>query len=71
MTVKDLWVDDSNECGLTILMSVVDDSSADAVILCKHLTGCPEAIMAHDTCHSLIGFYLGSKHRFVFRALSL
>ena len=39
--------------------------------LCKCLTGCPEAIMAHDTCHSSIGFYLGSKRRFVFRALPL
>ena len=39
--------------------------------LYKHLTSCSEAIMAHDTCHSLIGFYLGSKCRFVFRALFL
>ena len=37
----------------------------------KGLTSCPEVIMAHDTCRFLIGFYLGSKRRFVFRALFL
>ena len=35
------------------------------------LTGCPEAFMAYDTCRLSIGLYLGSKHRFVFRALHL
>ena len=38
----------------------VNGSDADTVILCKHLTGCLEAIMVHDTCCSLIGFYLAS-----------
>ena len=37
----------------------------------KGQTSCPKVIMAHDTCRFLIGFYLGSKGRFVFRALFL
>ena len=37
----------------------------------KGLTSCPEVIMAHDMCHFFIGFYLGSKRHFVFRALFL
>ena len=37
----------------------------------KCLTSCPEVIMAHDTCHFLIGFYLGLKCRFIFHALFL
>ena len=37
----------------------------------KHLTSCPETLMVHDTCHFSIGFYLGLKHHFVFRALFL
>ena len=61
--VQGLWVDGSNDW--------VNGSNADVVSLYKHLTGCPEAIMAHDMCRSLIGFYLGSKCRFVFRALFL
>ena len=39
--------------------------------LCPTLIGCPEAIMMHDTCHPSIGYYLGSKCRFVFHALPL
>ena len=39
--------------------------------LYKHLIGHPEAIMAHDTCRSLIGFYLRSKCCFIFHALFL
>ena len=35
------------------------------------LTSCPEAFKAFDTCRSLIGLYLGSKRRFIFRALHL
>ena len=37
----------------------------------KGLTSCPEVIMVHDTCLFLIGFYLRSKRRFVFRAFFL
>ena len=37
----------------------------------KVLTSCPEAFMAHDTCRLSVGFYLGSKRRFVFHALFL
>ena len=37
----------------------------------KVLTSCPEAFMALDTCHLSVGFYLGSKRRFVFHALLL
>ena len=37
----------------------------------KHLTSCPKALMTHDTCRFTIGFYLGSKHHFVFCALLL
>ena len=43
---------------------------AEVVRYTKGLTSCPEVIMAHDTCRFLIGFYLGSKRRFVFHALS-
>ena len=35
----------------------------------KVLTSCLEAFMALDTCHLSVGFYLGSKRRFVFPAL--
>ena len=44
---------------------------AEVVRYTKRLTSCPEVIMAHDTCRFLIGFFLGSKRRFVFRALFL
>ena len=31
------------------------------------LTSCPEAFMAHNTCRLLVGLYLGSRRRFIFR----
>ena len=53
-------------CGVTIQDSRDDGSRFKIRELCPPLTGCPEAIMTHDTCHSSIGYYLRSKCRFVF-----
>ena len=63
LTVQCSWVDGSNEW--------VNDWKRRRCQVYKHLTSCPKAFMVHDTCRSLIGFYLGSKRRFVFHALFL
>ena len=63
--------DDSKFWGWRIKGLWVDGFNADAMNCTLAMTGCPEAIMTHDTCHFSIGFFLGSKRRFVFRALPL
>ena len=75
VTVKNLWVDDSRFIGWRLkwlgwwwLGWQLKMRTSSGVQTSNRLSG---SIYAHDKCRSLIGFYLGSKRHFVFRALFL
>ena len=48
--------------GLLKLMVVQGDMN------CENMLTCFQAFMRYATCHFLIGFFIGSKRRFIFRA---
>ena len=86
LTVQCSWVEgwnigvnDDKLNGMTVEMSAWTVTrlmgwlfeKTEVVRYTKFLTSCPEAFMAHDMCRLSVGFYLGSKRCFVFRALFL